>query len=139
MSGKALKKFETAIRWLTLTVIVLFLVEELIRVTGYVIGEWGIQSALTDGAVLYKTGEAAILIPFFLLVHLSGVRTPERLAGNIPTGVDRPPDVAEPTAQLLRAPVLLPRRRQKVRSHCPAARVSTPAPVRKRKMISTVA
>ena len=73
MFGKLLRKIVTVVRWLTLAIIVSFLVEELVRVVWYVIGQWGIVGALIDGAALYKLGEFAILIPFLLLVHFNGV------------------------------------------------------------------
>ncbi|MBU8934353.1 MAG: hypothetical protein KOO62_10140 [candidate division Zixibacteria bacterium] len=79
MSGRVLKNIETAIRWLTVTTTVFFLIEELVRVVWYVIGEWGIFQAIIDGAVLYKMGETVILIPFFLHIHWNGVWTAERL------------------------------------------------------------
>ncbi|HOP06711.1 MAG TPA: hypothetical protein PLF13_05390 [candidate division Zixibacteria bacterium] len=72
------KTIGTGVRWIVLVVVVLFLVEELIRVFWYVVGEWGFLHALIDGAVLYKIGEAAILIPFFLFVHWVGVWDSER-------------------------------------------------------------
>ena len=74
-----LKKLEIAVRWLTVSVILLVLIEEFVRVVWYVVGEWGILHAFIDGAVLYKIAEVAILIPFFLLIHWNGVWSAERL------------------------------------------------------------
>lgn len=68
----------SAFRWFVVTSVTLFLVSELIRVVWYVVKEWGPVHAITDGVTLYKLGETAILIPFFLHVHWNGVWTEEK-------------------------------------------------------------
>ncbi len=67
------KNIELGVRWLTLTAVVVFLVEELIRVLWYIIGQWGVLHAFVDGAVLYKVGEIFIIIPFLIFVHWNGI------------------------------------------------------------------
>jgi len=53
---------------------ILILFSELIRVTVYVISQWGILHAFVDGAVLYKIGEFVIIVPFILFVHLNSFK-----------------------------------------------------------------
>jgi hypothetical protein len=57
------------IRWIFLVSGSLLLLEEYIRVIIYVAGQWGLSHIFVDSAVVYKTGELLIAIPFFLFVH----------------------------------------------------------------------
>lgn len=68
-----MKNIELGLRWSILLVAVVFLLEELVRVYWYVISQWGFIHAIVDGAVLHKVGEVAIIIPFLIFVHWSGV------------------------------------------------------------------
>jgi hypothetical protein len=68
------------VRWLLFSITVLAMAEELVRVVLWVARTWGPRHALTDGAVLYKLGEAAILLPFLFFVHLRGSWGSERSA-----------------------------------------------------------
>jgi len=72
MFRSLLKSIAGGIRWLLFLITVLLLIEEVIRVLVWVAETWGSGQALVDGAVLYKLGEAFLLLPFLVFVHFNG-------------------------------------------------------------------
>lgn len=53
----------TAIGWLIMIGLTVFLLEELVRIALWTIPEWGFWTAITDGVILHKLGELLILPP----------------------------------------------------------------------------
>lgn len=80
MFRSLLKTLAGGIRWFFFVLTILLLIEELIRVPSWVAGTWGIGHALVDGAVLYKLGEALLLLPFLVFVHFNGKWGADRAA-----------------------------------------------------------
>lgn len=80
MFRSLLRMLAGGIRWFFFTLTIVLAIEELVRVPRWVIGHWGPLHALIDGAVLYKLGEAAVLLPFLVFVHFNGRWNAERAA-----------------------------------------------------------